>query len=115
MDASILSQKKENKKEEANSMKKNELIAKVKSLGLSDKGQRNSVICSIIGHSKIISISFSYVYCARCGEQIGDRLAGVYNTTKKVIVGHNCEICRKNYEALTWEDKLYVKNPFKTK
>lgn len=92
-------------------MKKNELIAKVKALGLSNE-QRNSVVCSIIGHSRIISMCFGYVHCARCGEQIGDRLAGVYDTTDSVIVGHDCETCHKNFDALNWEDKLYVKNPF---
>lgn len=92
-------------------MTRKELIAKVKVLNL-DKEQRNRVVCSIIGHSKIITFFWGYVYCARCNDQIGDTLGSVFDTSEKVIVGHNCDTCRENYKALSWEDKLYVKNPF---
>lgn len=93
-------------------MNKRELLAKVKSLDL-DKEQRNSVVCSIIGHSRIITTFFGYIYCARCNAQIGDSLGGYFDGSKHVIVGHNCEACRENFKSLTWQDKLYSPDPFK--
>lgn len=92
---------------------KKELTEKVKALGDITEDQRNRVVCSLIGHSAIISMCFGYVHCGRCDEQIGDRLAGVFDTTDSVFVGHNCETCRKNYKALGWKDKIYVPNPLK--
>lgn len=89
-----------------------ELVEKVKSLNLAT-AERNAVVCAMIGHSSIISMCFGYVHCGRCGEQIGDRLGGVFDTTNSVLIGHNCETCQENYKKLTWEDKLYSKNPFK--
>lgn len=89
-------------------MNKKELIKKVNALGLDD-ARRNSVVCSIIGHSRIITKCFGYVSCARCDEQIGDTLAGCFDCSKCVIVGHNCPTCDENRRALTWKDTLYVK------
>lgn len=94
-------------------MNKEELLAKIKGLNLKDKDQRNRVVCALIGHSKIITICFGYVHCARCDAKIGDRLGGIFDTTDSVIVGHSYETCRKNYKKLTWKDKLYCSNPFK--
>ena len=71
------------------------------------------IICEMIGHSKIISMCFGYVHCGRCNQQIGDRLAGVFDTRKYVVVGHRCKTCKKNYKKLTWRDKLFVPNPLK--
>ena len=100
------------RKEDDTRMGRKEIIAKVKSLNLG-KEQRNSVVCSIIGHSKIVSLCFGYVSCGRCEKQIGDRLGGIFDVTEHVIIGHNCQKCRENFKALTWKDKLYVKDPFK--
>lgn len=93
---------------------KKELIAKIKAMGSISKEQRNSAVCSLIGHSAIISLCFGYVHCGRCDEQIGDRLAGVFDTTDSVFVGHNCEKCQKNFKVLDWRHKIYVPDPFKT-
>lgn len=71
------------------------------------------VFCALFGHSNIISTFFGYVYCARCGDQIGDSLGGYYENPNAVIVGHNCDKCKANYAKLTWRDKFLAPNPFK--
>jgi len=92
-----------------------ELWEKIAALGLSeDDPQLPGIVCSLIGHSRIQTYGFWYYYCARCGTQLGDTLAGVYSGAEKaVIVGHDCDICRANYEELTWRDKFMVDDPFK--
>ncbi|MCA9936544.1 MAG: hypothetical protein H6662_15455 [Ardenticatenaceae bacterium] len=75
--------------------------------------QRNSVVCALIGHSRIQTTCFGYYYCARCGAQLGDALGGVYyGAETAVIVGHKCETCLKNAETLTWQDTLFCPDPF---
>jgi len=94
-------------------MTKKELLEKLKLLNLESKEQRNSIVCSLIGHSRIQTSCFGYYYCGRCGYQVGDTLGSIYEGVKEVvIIGHNCPTCRKNYKTLTWEDKLYAPNPF---
>lgn len=90
-----------------------ELEKKLAALGPIDEATRNRIVCSMIGHSRIQTYFFGYYYCARCGEQIGDHLGSVYaGAEKAVIVGHNCNQCRLNYEACTWKDKLFTPDPF---
>lgn len=94
-------------------MTKTELLSKLKALGTLSSEQRNSIVCSLVGHSRIQTTCFSYYYCARCGEQLGDTLASTYpGAGSAVIVGHDCPVCRENAETLTWRDKLYAPNPF---
>lgn len=94
---------------------KPELMLKIKALGKITKEQRNEIICSFIGHSNILTGCFGYMSCARCNAQIGDTIGGSYSNDKAVIVGHNCDVCQSNFKKLTWQDKLYVVNPFKVK
>jgi hypothetical protein len=75
--------------------------------GLSDE-QRNAVVCGLVGHSRIQTACFGYVYCARCEAQLGDTLGGVYDTSQIVIKDHDCDICVKNAESLTWKDTLFT-------
>lgn len=89
-------------------MTKKELLAKLKALGKIDKDKRKEIICTLIGHSRIVSLCFDYVTCARCDKQIGDSLAGIFDLTDKVIVGHACKTCDANRETLTWKDKFEV-------
>lgn len=77
------------------------------------KGRRAAMVCAMVGHSRIVTTCFGYVYCARCEAQIGDSLGGATNLMDKVIVGHNCEECRKAYRNMTWRSKFMVANPFK--
>ena len=97
-------------------MKREEYDAKMAALEPMGEGQREAVTCALLGHSKIVTGCFGYVYCARCGEQIGDALGGCfYGTEDAVIVGHNCPTCRANYEKLGWEDKILCPDPFEIK
>ena len=85
-------------------------------MGTMKKQTRNSVVCSLLGHSKIHTTCFGYYYCARCDAQVGDALASIYpGAEEAVIVGHNCKKCRANYKKLDWRAKLYVSNPFTDK
>lgn len=97
-------------------MTRNELIAQVKAAKPKDKAQRNAVTCALIGHSRIATMCFGYVYCARCGDQVADKLMGSDSLAEqRVIVGHNCKTCQANYRKMDWRDRLYIPNPFKRK
>lgn len=92
---------------------KAQLAKKIKALGDIEVEQRNSIICSLIGHSKISTTCFGYRYCARCGDRLGDSLGSIdYGMPEAVIVGHNCPTCKENFKKCDWKDKLFVKNPF---
>lgn len=95
-------------------MTKKELLKKIKLLGDLTNDQRNSVVCSLIGHSKIQTFCFGYYSCARCGTQIGDSLGGAYSGENAVVVGHDCDTCRSNFKNCTWKDKIFSPNPFIT-
>lgn len=90
-------------------MNRKDALARLKGL---DEETQKSVLCSLIGHSRIITTFFGYVYCARCEKQIGDTLASVFNEEDTVIVGHNCNQCQKNFKKLTWRDKHLAPDPF---
>ena len=91
-----------------------ELLNKIAALGDITEDQRNAIVCSLIGHSKIQTFCFGYYSCARCGTQLGDSLGSSYpSASEVVIVGHNCPTCRANYEKLGWKDKLFCPDPFK--
>jgi hypothetical protein len=101
-------------KKVGNIKNKEELLRILAKIPIKDKSQRNEVICSLIGHSRICTAFWGYRHCGRCGAQLGDSLGGVdYGAKEAVIIGHNCSICRENYKKCDWRDKLYVKNPFK--
>lgn len=89
-----------------------DLKKKLAALGEMDADQTASVACSLIGHSRIITTFFGYVYCARCSDQIGDSLGGVFDGSKSVIVGHDCKTCRENAKTLTWKDTFLAPDPF---
>ena len=96
-------------------MTEEELQAKIAALDLPEGDPRiKGIVCQLIGHSRIVEMCFGYVYCARCGDEIGDKLlgSGNYDTTNVVIVGHNCETCRANYAKLNWQDRFMVGDPF---
>ncbi len=95
-------------------MTKKELLKKLKVLEPGSDEQRNQVVCSLIGHSKIQTVCFGYHYCGRCGAQVGDTLGSIYpDADQAVVVGHNCDRCRENFKALTWRDKVFAPDPFK--
>ena len=92
-----------------------ELMAKLEALGDMDEETRNDVVCSLLGHSSIQKTSFGYYYCARCDEQIGDTIGGIYDSSDVVVVGHDCPVCRTNYEKLDWRHKIFAPDPFARK
>ncbi|WP_140668784.1 hypothetical protein [Pseudomonas arsenicoxydans] len=79
--------------------------------GLEDETQK-LMVCTLVGHSKITTFCFGYHHCARCDAQIGDSLGGLYDSSKDVVVGHDCEICRANFAALDWRHTLLAPDPF---
>lgn len=89
-------------------MTKQEVIKKVKLLEPESKEQRNSIVCSLIGHSRIRTFFFGYNYCARCGAQLGDSLGGTWSVDDHYIEGHDDKECLKNLKKMKWQDKLYV-------
>ena len=76
-------------------------------LGMPLDTQR-SIVCAIVGHSKVQTVFFGYYNCARCGEQVGDKLGSVYDDKEVVVVGHDCPVCRANAAKLTWKDTLLL-------
>ena len=92
-------------------MKKKDLILKIQGL---DEETQKRVICAVVGHSKIQTHCFGYYNCARCGEQVGDTLAGVYDPSDAVVVGHNCDQCHVNFDKLDWKHKFMTPDPFET-
>ena len=67
--------------------------------------QKAQIYCIKHGHADYIWNFFGYVHCGRCGEQIGDTLAGVFDTTNKIFVGHKCKTCSKLKKKLSSLDK----------
>lgn len=90
-----------------------ELKKKIKALGKISDYERNSIICTLVGHSRISKVFVGYRNCCRCGAQLGDSLGSVdYGVKEAVIVGHACTMCKKNFKECTVFDKLYVRDPF---
>ncbi|RQZ89920.1 hypothetical protein DF053_08735 [Burkholderia cepacia] len=77
-----------------------------------DEETRKRMTCALVGHSRIVTTCFGYVYCARCDDQIGDTLGGIFNLDVYVIVGHACPTCRDNFERMNWRDTLLTPEPF---
>ena len=90
-------------------MFKAQVLRRIKGL---DKKTQQKMVCALTRHSQIQTTFFGYFYCGRCGEQVGDKLAASYDSSKVVVAGHNCEHCRENYKALTWQDTLLAPDPF---
>ena len=103
------------KQKEIKSEKELKKILKKIPFKFGDK-QRNKIVCSLIGHSRISTMCFGYRHCGRCEDLLGDSLGGAdYGKEESVLIGHNCPTCKKNYKKCTWKDKLFVKNPFTKK
>jgi len=96
-------------------MTKTELEKKIKALGKVSEAQKRSVVCSLVGHSRAVSMCFGYVNCGRCEDQIGDTLAGASDMSKRVVIGHRdketggvCATCLANYKKFDWRDKAFL-------
>ena len=77
-----------------------------------DEASRARLACALLGHSAIVEMCFGQVTCARCDALLGDTIGGCFDLRDKVIRGHACEKCRKVFEGLGWQDRLYVRDPF---
>ena len=71
--------------------------------------QKARIYCVKNGHAKYVTNFFGYVYCGRCGEQLGDKLASIYPDADKVAVveceKHPCKICDAIIKKLSPVDK----------
>lgn len=73
--------------------------------------QQRSMLCALVGHSRIHSFCFGYHHCQRCGAMLGDSLAGAYSDSSAVYPIHlqraepinGCH-CAENVKTLTWRD-----------
>lgn len=81
------------------------------------ESQRNSIACVLIGHSRMVSIDFGRIHCARCNEMLVDGLVSVIDPRwEKTLVyqkcphGPDCKICAENEKTLTWKDKIFVES-----
>lgn len=88
---------------------KREVLSRVKGLG--DEAKK-ATVCALVGHSRIMTHFFGYWSCARCDAQVGDSLGGAFDPANVVLVGHNCEACRKNFAECDWRDTLLAPDPF---
>jgi len=62
--------------------------------------QRARIYCVKHGHAKYVTMCFGYVHCGRCGEQIGDRLGGVFDLTGYAVIGHTKKPCAQCAEVI---------------
>ena len=82
-----------------------------RALAKSDDTTIKKVLCAVVGHPPVLETFFGYQTCARCGEQLGDSLAGVSVATSAAVVGHNCEKCAGIWRSLSPEQRLLTLNP----
>jgi hypothetical protein len=77
-----------------------------------DDAELKAALCATHGHPPVVTTFFGYVYCARCGAQIGDRLGGVFDLSKHAVIGHKmedgsaCAECANVIASLTPEQRL---------
>jgi len=64
------------------------------------KEQKMQIYCVKHGHAMYITQCFGYVHCGRCGTQIGDTLASIFDTRGYLLIGHKCKICNKIRKGL---------------
>lgn len=77
--------------------------------------QKAQIHCIKEGHADYIYTCWGYVHCGRCGEQIGDQLGGIFDTTDKILVNHKCSKCSKLKRKLSKLDKEILKRLEKSK
>ena len=67
--------------------------------------QQAQIYCIKNGHANYVWKFFGYVHCGRCGQQIGDQLGSIFDTTELIVVNHKCSICSKLKKKLSSLDK----------
>ncbi len=57
-----------------------------------------AIICARHGHAAVGRTCFGYVYCDRCGAQVGDTLGGDGGAARDMaLIGHDCTTCRASW------------------
>lgn len=78
--------------------------------------QNAEIHCIKHGHADYVWTFWGYVYCGRCGQQIGDQLAGIYDTSNMLVVGHGkCKTCNSIKKKLSELDKKILARLEKSK
>ncbi len=72
------------------------------------KEQKMRIYCVKHEHAKYITKCWGYCYCGRCGEQIGDQLASIFDTRELMVIGHKCKVCNKIRKGLSKMDLKIV-------
>lgn len=76
--------------------------------------QKARIYCVKYGHARYYTQFFGYVYCGRCGDQIGDTLGGVFHPPEPCLFlsgkdaathDYNCASCRALKKTLSPLDK----------
>lgn len=70
--------------------------------------QKAKIHCVKHGHAKYVYSCWGYVQCGRCGDQIGDRLAGVFPMDETLSIHCKikiCKTCKKVRKELSGLDK----------
>jgi len=67
------------------------------------------MVCGLLGHSRIVTEWFGYVFCARCHAQLDDLLVPAPDREEPIIVfdhlrARDCEDCEARRKDLTWRD-----------
>lgn len=86
-------------------MTKREVLKRIEGL---DEGHARSVVCALIGHSRVQDQFWGEWTCHRCDARLGDSLAGCYDASDVVLMDHHCDQCRAAIAKLTWKDTLLL-------
>jgi hypothetical protein len=74
--------------------------------------QKARIYCVKHGHARYVTTFWGYVYCGRCGEQIGDGLAGVFDPSDRMVIGckrKGCKVCPRVMREANALDKEIIK------
>ncbi|MDD3906489.1 MAG: hypothetical protein PHS46_08235 [Candidatus Omnitrophica bacterium] len=76
--------------------------------------QKAAIYCVKHGHAAYGYGCFGYVYCGRCGEQVGDRLGSIFPQAERfadvACKTKKCKYCEAVIKSLTARDrKIYAR------
>lgn len=63
--------------------------------------QKAQIYCVKNGHANYVTNCMGYKSCGRCDQQIGDTLAGVFDMSNVIAVGHKCDKCDELKKSLS--------------
>ena len=69
------------------------------------------IICGFLDHSQFTTNFFGYVYCARCGEEMGDNLAGSFANGISINSEHelDCKNCMEIRNNMSFKERFISK------